>query len=50
MVSPDLGTGAVREDFQLSGNVPVERDMVKMAVMIGEIDIEAYTISNIISL
>ena len=38
MGSPDLGTGTIREDFQLSGRVPVERDMLKIAEIIGEIE------------
>ena len=38
--SPDLGTGTMREDFQLSGQVaiPVESDMLKIAVIIGVIE------------
>ena len=36
--SPGLGTGTMREDFQLSGNIPVERDMLKISVIIGEIE------------
>ena len=34
----DLGTGTMREDFQLSGQVPVESDMLKIAVIIGVIE------------
>ena len=44
MGSPVLGTGIIREDFQLSGRVPVERDMLKIAEIIGEIE-EAVTFS-----
>ena len=36
--SPDLGTGTIREDFQLSGKVCVEIDMLKIAVIIGIIE------------
>ena len=35
-----MGTGTMREDFQLSGQVaiPVESDMLKIAVIIGVIE------------
>ena len=35
-----MGTGIMREDFQLSGQVaiPVESDMLKIAVIIGVIE------------
>lgn len=36
--SPDLGTGTMKDDFQLSGNIHVERDMLKISVIIGEIE------------
>ena len=36
--SPDLGAGTIRQDFQLSGQVPVETNMLKTAVIIGAID------------
>ena len=38
LYSYDLGTGTMREDFQLSGQVPVESDMLKIAVIIGVIE------------
>ena len=44
MGSPHLGTGTIREDFQLSGRVPVERDMLKIAEIMGEIE-EAVSLS-----
>ena len=36
--SPGLGIGTIREDFQLLGNIPVESDMLKSAVIIGVIE------------
>ena len=35
--SPDFGTGKISEDFQPSRNKPVERDMLKIAVIMGVI-------------
>ena len=36
--SPDFGTRTISEDVQLSGNAPVEKDMLKNAMIMGVIE------------